>query len=193
MSARNHDTYLFDNLISRHEDDTRALEQALASPGQPPSQRQLLLETVRFRRLPNRKKLEIALWKVASRLSRTGLYRLVDLGGADLDAIAAMLGTRLADRSWASPNGAGVDFGVGGHASTQHDEQQRHIGYCQRAVLAFGQAVVDARGREDLDAAAAYLFSAADVVGADLVLEALRPLPIVGDTLAGSADRILDV
>ncbi|TKC89365.1 hypothetical protein FAZ69_10475 [Trinickia terrae] len=168
--------YVFDRLRSRHEDETRTLERAIASTDQ--AMRAHLLEfweAVEFRRMPNVKKLALALQYAAGRLISTEDDDVSLLSSPrNFRTIAAMLA------EWLTMETKSMEQVLSAiRSATASSISDTDAANCVRRLGAFARGVVDARDYDDLMMAAGDLIDVAKLTGVsvlmDLLLKRVKP------------------
>lgn len=162
--------YAFDHLRSRHEDETRVLEQALASTDQ--AMRAHLLEfreAVEFRRMPNVEKLAMALRYAVMRFPSTEDDDASSLTSPhNLRTIAVMLA------EWVSMETQSMDLVLSAvRSATASSVSDAAAANCARQLAGFAHGVVDARDYADLMMAAGDLIDVAKSAGVSLLMDLL--------------------
>ncbi|MGV2293065.1 hypothetical protein AAHK20_30450 [Trinickia sp. YCB016] len=163
------EVYAFDHLRSRHEDETRVLEQALASTDQ--AMRAHLLEfreAVEFRRMPNVEKLAMALRYAVMRFPNTEDDVSSLTSPRNLRMIAVMLA------EWLSMETQSMDLVLSAvRSATASSVSDAAAANCARQLAGFAHGVVDARDYADLMMAAGDLIDVAKSAGVSLLMDLL--------------------
>ena len=180
MTIRETDAYYFNSIQSLHEENTRLLEQAIASNCS--TLRNHLheyRETVAFRRMPHIEKLATVLWQAAWRLTDVDHEKAAELRVHDNVAkIANVMG------KWLGIDAMPLQW-VTGIAPLNNERKtiiesdvstvvpSASAAYCIRQIAKCGQTVIDARDPIELEFAAGYLLDATHSIGANLLIDVL--------------------